>query len=163
VIKTAFKLYCTDFRTAVENKTKVRNLIDPPEKFKPLPDVKDGKLGEIPSLKDLGLTDEHVADPRSAFPFPGGESAAIERLNNYFWKTDHVSKYKETRNGMIGEVKFFNFEEFSQIADIGLSNIPFMDLNLKQYHDLTWFIIRITKCKLFIVNFYTLTGLFHQI
>ncbi len=94
------------FRTAVENKTKVRNLIDLPEALKPLPEVKDGKLGEIPGLKDLGLSGEDVADPRSAFPFPGGESSGIERLNNYFWKTDHVSKYKETRNGLIGEVKF---------------------------------------------------------
>ena len=33
----------------------------------------------------------------------GGESAALERLDYYLWKSDCVAKYKETRNGLIGE------------------------------------------------------------
>jgi hypothetical protein len=43
-------------------------------------------------------------DVRSAFPFKGGETAAVERLNYYYWKSECVAKYKETRNGLIGEV-----------------------------------------------------------
>lgn len=41
-------------------------------------------------------------DPRSVFPFPGGETSALERLKHYLWDTDNISRYKETRNGMIG-------------------------------------------------------------
>ena len=89
----------------MENKSKVRSLIEPPETFKPLPQVKDGKLGDIPTLADLGVADKtEKGDGRTAFPFKGGETAAIERVNYYYWQSNCVAKYKETRNGMIGEV-----------------------------------------------------------
>ncbi|KAK9527706.1 hypothetical protein VZT92_014245 [Zoarces viviparus] len=45
---------------------------------------------------------EPAADPRSAFPCSGGESQALARLQHYFWDTDAVATYKETRNGLIG-------------------------------------------------------------
>lgn len=35
-------------------------------------------------------------------PFKGGETAALERLNEYFWEKDLLKIYKETRNGMLG-------------------------------------------------------------
>ncbi|KQT18505.1 deoxyribodipyrimidine photolyase [Chryseobacterium sp. Leaf404] len=38
----------------------------------------------------------------SAFPFSGGETEALKRLNSYFAETENLSKYKETRNGMTG-------------------------------------------------------------
>ena len=41
-------------------------------------------------------------DSRSVFPFKGGENAAQERIDHYFFSTDHVAQYKETRNGLIG-------------------------------------------------------------
>ncbi|MEM7660420.1 MAG: DASH family cryptochrome, partial [Bacteroidota bacterium] len=41
-------------------------------------------------------------DQRSVLPFQGGESAAKERLHQYFWKQDLLRTYKETRNGLIG-------------------------------------------------------------
>ena len=41
-------------------------------------------------------------DSRSAFPFSGGEKAAQARIDHYFFSTDHVAQYKETRNGLIG-------------------------------------------------------------
>ncbi|MBC7641811.1 MAG: DASH family cryptochrome [Flavobacterium sp.] len=55
----------------------------------------------IPTLKDLGFED-FVADSRNAFPFKGGENQATKRLENYFWETEKLSVYKETRNGLIG-------------------------------------------------------------
>jgi deoxyribodipyrimidine photo-lyase len=39
---------------------------------------------------------------RSAFPYDGGETEAIERLNNYFWETNHLQHYFDTRNGLVG-------------------------------------------------------------
>ena len=41
-------------------------------------------------------------DPRTAFPYMGGESTGLERLKHFLWDTDKVSTYKETRNQMIG-------------------------------------------------------------
>ena len=41
-------------------------------------------------------------DSRTAFPFVGGESTCLKRLNSFLWETDAVATYKETRNGMIG-------------------------------------------------------------
>lgn len=41
--------------------------------------------------------------PATAHPLHGGEAAAWERLNHYFWKTKNLARYKQTRNGMIGE------------------------------------------------------------
>ena len=35
-------------------------------------------------------------------PFPGGESAALKRLQHYIWDADCLGTYFETRNGMLG-------------------------------------------------------------
>ncbi|EDO31143.1 predicted protein [Nematostella vectensis] len=93
----------TQFRKGVENQSTVRNLIDMPKNLKPLPPVK-GELGTIPDLKSL-LNDSEIkeVDQRSAFPFMGGEQEALSRLGSYLWGTDSVAKYKETRNGLLGE------------------------------------------------------------
>lgn len=42
------------------------------------------------------------ADQRTAFPFTGGETAALERIKHYLFETDNVAEYKETRNGLVG-------------------------------------------------------------
>jgi len=59
------------------------------------------KTFHVPSVKELGLSpvDKH---PHSAFPFAGGSKAAQERIEHYFWKTEKLSFYKQTRNGLIG-------------------------------------------------------------
>ena len=55
----------------------------------------------IPNLNDLGFESFEV-DHRSAFPFKGGENQALNRIENYFFETHNLSKYKQTRNGMVG-------------------------------------------------------------
>ena len=57
---------------------------------------------EIPTLKHLGF-DEYTPNTKSAFPFSGGEDAALERLHTYFFETKKVSFYKNTRNGLVGK------------------------------------------------------------
>ena len=42
-------------------------------------------------------------DSRSAFPFKGGETEALNRLKDYFFKSKKLGVYKKTRNGLIGE------------------------------------------------------------
>lgn len=89
----------TEFRIACEKKASIRELIDTPA---PLP-VENlvAEKTSIPSLRTLGLEDFNI-DRRSAFPYKGGESQAIKRLNDYFWNTKNLQNYKETRNGLVG-------------------------------------------------------------
>jgi deoxyribodipyrimidine photo-lyase len=55
----------------------------------------------IPNLSDLSFVD-FKSHPNSAFPFKGGETEAINRLNDYFFKTKKLGFYKKTRNGLAG-------------------------------------------------------------
>ncbi len=58
------------------------------------------KTDEIPTLTDLNLTPS--GGDRETKLFTGGEDAAWDRLNRYFWKTESLSSYKFTRNGLLG-------------------------------------------------------------
>uniref|UniRef100_A0ABM5GMQ2 Cryptochrome DASH n=1 Tax=Pogona vitticeps TaxID=103695 RepID=A0ABM5GMQ2_9SAUR len=89
----------TQFRKVVESQATVRPLLNLAPPLKPLPpDLEDGT---IPDLEDFGMTNP-PSDPRSAFPCSGGETQALRRLHHYFWDTNCVASYKETRNGLIG-------------------------------------------------------------
>ena len=48
------------------------------------------------------LQDCGPLDARTAFPFSGGETAGLARLESYLFGTDAVAVYKETRNGLLG-------------------------------------------------------------
>ncbi|XP_036377802.1 cryptochrome DASH [Megalops cyprinoides] len=89
----------TEFRKAVETRCRVRPVLPTPDLLKPLPPGLEE--GPVPTHQDLGQLDA-PADSRSAFPCSGGESQALARLQHYFWDTDAVASYKETRNGLIG-------------------------------------------------------------
>lgn len=88
----------TRFRKAVEKNSKVRDLIPAPENLSDLP-VDDP--GEIPEPAALGLAGKEQ-DQRAAIQFRGGEQAAWERVQYYFWESDKLQKYKYTRNGLLG-------------------------------------------------------------
>ncbi|XP_038246376.1 cryptochrome DASH-like isoform X2 [Dermochelys coriacea] len=89
----------TQFRKAVEAQAKVRPTVQMADQLKPLaPGVEDGC---IPVPEEFGQKDP-LMDPRTAFPCSGGETQALMRLQHYFWDTNLVASYKETRNGLIG-------------------------------------------------------------
>lgn len=88
----------TNFRKQVEAKSKIYPCVNTPKK---LPCIPDMEIGKIPTLKDLGL-EEYEISSKSVLTFEGGETKAIERLNNYFWQQDCLKDYKQTRNGMLG-------------------------------------------------------------
>jgi len=76
-----------------------------------LPEVSVQKLGTenkientttIPSLKDLGF-DDFKTPHKTAFPFKGGETKALKRLNYYLFESKKVGFYKKTRNGLVGK------------------------------------------------------------
>ena len=56
----------------------------------------------IPTLQDLGFEDFET-HPHSAFPFKGGQTEALNRLNDYFFETKKLGFYKKTRNGLVGK------------------------------------------------------------
>ncbi|PHT58718.1 Cryptochrome DASH, chloroplastic/mitochondrial [Capsicum baccatum] len=118
----------TQFRKSVESKSKIRNCSRLPASLGPPPEVSKG------------------------MKFIGGESAALGRVHDYFWKKDLLKVYKETRNGMLGpdySTKFspwlasgslsprFIYEEVKRYEKERLSNestywYPLIDANMKE-------------------------------
>lgn len=56
---------------------------------------------QIPTLEYLGFLNFECHN-NSAFPFQGGESSALQRLNDYVFETKKIGVYKKTRNGLVG-------------------------------------------------------------
>lgn len=88
----------TVFRKKIEQETSVRSVFSSPLTIASpiIPKL------NLPTLKKLDLELSKI-DSRAAINFKGGETQAIKRLNHYFFETKSLSKYKETRNGMVGE------------------------------------------------------------
>ena len=84
----------------VESRSRVRPVVEMPPQLKPFPP--GYQAGHLPSLEDLGV-DPVSRDHRTAFPFTGGESSGLARLQDYLWGTHSVAQYKETRNGLVGQ------------------------------------------------------------
>ncbi len=90
----------SNFRKKCEKYLSVNDTLSIPKSLNP-----DNKISieyPIPSLSDLGFKDFEVHKD-SVFRFKGGEKNAKNRIRNYFFETRNVSKYKLTRNGLIGE------------------------------------------------------------
>ncbi|KAA5823427.1 DASH family cryptochrome [Algibacter amylolyticus] len=88
----------TNFRKKVEKESRVRpstSYIHAKENLQKNNETK------ISKLTDLGF-ENFEKNRNSAFPFKGGETAALKRLNHYFFETKKLGFYKKTRNGLIG-------------------------------------------------------------
>ncbi|MBT8261776.1 MAG: DASH family cryptochrome [Bacteroidia bacterium] len=90
----------TAFRKKLEKYAEVRRVIGTPKAL-PKENLIENR-SELPSLTDLGH-DDFSSDSRSAFPFQGGETAGLKRIDDYIWESENISKYKETRNGLVGK------------------------------------------------------------
>lgn len=86
----------TQFRKEVEKIVPIRKPILAPVEI-PLFEEKV-EVGEVPNLNDLGYTINESYMPA----FVGGEDAAIDRLQHYFWDTNEIKNYKERRNELLG-------------------------------------------------------------
>lgn len=89
----------TQFRKEVERYIPVRDPLPSPQTLNPI----NFRIspGDIPSIEDFGHQDYQV-DARAAFPFKGGETAALKRLQYFLWDSKLIKKYKENKNGLIG-------------------------------------------------------------
>lgn len=89
----------TNFRKKVERDSSVRSCFKAPGTMK-FPENMDA--GVLPELSDFGFVDTEIYDDRSVMKFKGGETEALIRLQDYFWTSNSVKTYKQTRNGLIG-------------------------------------------------------------
>ncbi len=83
----------TDFRKKVEKHSEVRQCYSTEIQFSGAQNI------QTPELPELSFLPIH---PHSAFPFAGGERAALERMKDWIWEGNHLSTYKKTRNESIG-------------------------------------------------------------
>lgn len=88
----------TVFRKKLEKYIDIREVHDIPRLSS---ENRIANTTQIPTLRDLGF-DIFEQSSKSAFPFIGGESEALKRLNHYFYKTKKLGFYKKTRNGLVG-------------------------------------------------------------
>ena len=90
----------TRFRKACEKGALVRPPLDPPATI-PGPGADVPASDPLPTLASLGL-DEPPLDAR-AYDLRGGEAAARARVSAWAWDDDALGRYKETRNGLLGQ------------------------------------------------------------
>lgn len=88
----------TAFRKKLEKEVDVRSSFPSPGRIRGFDNLPETF---IPSLFQLGL-EEIETDHRTAFPFSGGETIALEHLRNYIWENELIKSYKDTRNGLLG-------------------------------------------------------------
>ncbi|MEM6297199.1 MAG: DASH family cryptochrome [Bacteroidota bacterium] len=89
----------THFRKKVEKGgLEVRELFTAPESIQTPEGIPSDPM---PSEATFGLEARQV-DDRTAITFKGGAKAAWKRVDHYFWDTDCLKEYKETRNGLLG-------------------------------------------------------------
>lgn len=95
-------LLFTTFRQKIEKDFKIRNEFDS-EQLVYSKSILNLKINsDNITLKTLGFNEFEIHQS-TAFPFSGGEKNGLLRLNHYFFETQNLSRYKETRNDLIDE------------------------------------------------------------
>ncbi|MCU0330608.1 MAG: DASH family cryptochrome [Candidatus Kapabacteria bacterium] len=90
----------TTFRKAVEKLSSIRPELPTPTVVPPPPSNVEWLA--MPTITDL-VPSAPSDDARAVLRFVGGETAGLDRLNDYIWQRNLIATYKETRNGLIGE------------------------------------------------------------
>jgi len=101
----------TQFRKLMESKGTVGKFLPEPSALKPQgPSVDEQFATDKPTLESMGYDAPPATPPPqpqgatepTTCNFQGGETAALARLQEYFWDRDLLKVYKETRNGLLG-------------------------------------------------------------
>jgi len=145
----------TAFRTAVEKLDEMaKPPVDTPSKYKPCPSIpRDCGYGEqfdqeadplatvlpylLKPMQDSPQTEFDQLSDKSAVPFRGGETSALERVEYYFKEGEKgssappVKKYKTTRNGMLGHSYSTKLSGFFAVGCISPKTVI---QALDQYH-----------------------------
>tara|TARA_B100001063_G_scaffold246378_2_gene285252 strand:- start:1217 stop:2521 length:1305 start_codon:yes stop_codon:yes gene_type:complete len=105
-------LIFTPFRKKVEKNSKIR------DEIREIPSVKKAIVNT--KLKFLSKIEVNniINHSNTAYPFEGGEKNALERLKSYLWESNNITKYKETRNGLIGTEYSSKFSAYLSTGSI---------------------------------------------
>ena len=119
----------SNFRKKCE---KYLNIAYPLQIPKPL-DKKNNidEVYSVPTLNDLGF-EEFRVHKNSVFKFLGGETSAKERVYEYFFETKRISKYKLTRNKLLG--KDYSSKLSSWLAN-GSISVRYVYMQIKKYEE----------------------------
>ena len=115
----------SNFRKKTEKDSEIRKPFDAPMK------INSPKISalQLPPLEALGLAKTTI-DSRAVLQFKGGETEALQRLHHYFYDTQCLSSYKETRNGMVGADYS---SKFSAWLAMGCISARFIYAEIKKY------------------------------
>jgi deoxyribodipyrimidine photo-lyase len=97
----------SNFRRLVEKSCRVRAPLAVPT-LAPLPeDLRaDAEASANAAMATAESAEAREAaasmDPRAPFTVHGGRSHGLARMQRWFWETDCVARYKETRDGLVG-------------------------------------------------------------
>ncbi|AJR03895.1 DASH family cryptochrome [Siansivirga zeaxanthinifaciens] len=87
----------------------------------------------IPTLTTLGF-EAFETHPNSAFPFKGGETEALNRLQDYFFNTKKIGVYKKTRNGLIGTEFSSKFSPWLANGSLSAKHIYYQIKHFEKEH-----------------------------
>ena len=95
----------TPWRKTVENEATVRETFETPAPNELAATLFEGDSEPDPTAIPTPLESddtERAPDDRAVLDFEGGETAGLQRLDEYVWEGDHLREYKATRNGLLG-------------------------------------------------------------
>ncbi len=115
----------TNFRKKVEKESAIRPIFNIPATIKS-PEIKPNQITRI---EQLGFKPE-TTDCRAAINFIGGETEGLKRIQHYFYETQAISTYKETRNGLVGANYSSKFSAWLALGCLSPREIYY---ELKQY------------------------------
>lgn len=129
----------TEFRKRTEKTVPVRTIYPQPSIIEspPIAPLDIAMLNEL-------ISSDIIIDPRAAIQFKGGSVAAHRRLQHYFYETQAISTYKETRNGMIGERYSSKFSPWLALGCISAKEIYYEIKTFETLHganDSTYWLI----------------------
>ena len=111
----------TDFRKAVEKRGHVPAPLPAPAAVDigiPAGPWQEPGWQQLPSVSELSGEEERQPDPRTALPTGFGEQAAWERVKGWIWDGDNLRRYKETRNGLVGDAYSSKFSAYLALGTI---------------------------------------------
>ncbi len=88
----------TTFRKKVEKESIVRPVFEKPLRMASPPIAPI----QLKGIEQLGF-EKINHDKRACFNFKGGETEGLKRIQSYFYETQSIRHYKETRNALLGE------------------------------------------------------------
>ncbi|TWU03497.1 Cryptochrome DASH [Neorhodopirellula pilleata] len=89
----------THYRKSIEKSSSHRDPLAAPDSIHcRLPEC--CVVGDLPGATELGVEPPKF-DERSHRDYRGGQTAGMERLQEYLWDRDRLRVYKQTRNGML--------------------------------------------------------------